>query len=388
METIEYRKLLSILDSQIEEAKKTAEEKARREALEQHLKLINHQIEQLETRRAEIERLGIQSNIDLPRILAQLAVEKETLDRQLLPPAQPKLPARMPPEDRAQMEALYEEIMRTPVESLEAAEAWAQFEVWAVRWRIVAEHVGEEVAYSDGFLKMCFARIRDRMAACKEQGPYIDALDRTAKADWPARLKASEERLHRAIEERRRMEEAERAVDLAVQDLTVQIKSFQDAGPGADDRALRHHVRNAAKYEHLRDDLAEMLLPVREKLGEEFAFLWKNGQPEPEEKPEEPRRMTNQEILTRIIRRLNSKKLIGAAHGPWDKIYQGFPEHDKGRAKECMEVLVKAGILRRKPSIIGPRISIEPKMLGYVEAAITGRPMGVSAVDEWCAKEA
>jgi hypothetical protein len=386
METLEYRKLIMMLDGQIADAKKAGEEKARREGLEQHLKLIKHQVESIETRKAELEKLGVKTPIDLGKVLAQLALEKETLEKQLVQPESPKPPARMSAEDRTEVETLYEEIMKMPVDQLEPDESWVQFEIWGIRWRIVAERVGEDVADGDGFLKMCFARIRERMAAVKEQGYFIEALERSSKGDWAVRLKVAEERLGKLIEERLHADEAERAAEQALQDVVTQMKLFKDAGPDANDRLLRHHARNAAKYEHLREELAEMLLPAREILGEEMAFLWKNGQ-EPEEKPAEPRKMTNQEIVTRILRRMNSKRLIGACHGPWDRIYHGFPEHDKGRAKDALDVLTKGGILRKKSTLIGFRVSIEPKMLHYVQAAIASRPMGISVVDEWCAKQ-
>lgn len=390
METLEYRKLLMMLDGQIEEAKKAAEEKARRETLEQHLKLVKHQIENIESRKAELERLGVQPPVDLSRVLAQLSAERDGLEKQLAGPEQPVVPKpspRMSTEDRALVEALYDDVMTTPSDGLTPDERWVQFEVWALRWRIVAERVGTEVADADGFLKMCFARIRERMAAAPEPGWHIDALEREQKADWVAQLRTSEERLLALVENRHRAEETERLSEQAIQEITMQVKVFLDAGLDANDRLLRHHVRSAAKYEHLREELAEILLPVREKLGEEFDFLWKNGQEEPEEKPAEPRRMTNQEIVSRILRRMHSKRLIGGCHGPWNRIYHGFPEHDKGRAKEALDILVKAEILRKKPTLIGPRISIEPKRMHFVEAAIAGRPMGLPAVDEWCAKQ-
>ena len=393
METLEFRKILELLDGQIAEGQKAAEEKARREALEQHLKLVKHQIETLAAKKTQIDKLGIRAAVDLGQVLAKLDAERLSLERQLLPPQEPTGPqgpkiARLSDTDRQVAEALYNEIMENWSDSLEPEERWIQYEIWSIRWRMIVDRAGSEVADADGFLRMLYARIRERMKKEPIEGRYIPALEKGRTEDWPALLAQSEANLTALIDARRKAEDAEQAAEKAIDEMIQQFLAFRKSPNPENERLLRHCVRAAAKTEPNRDYIAETLKPVRDLLQDEFSFLWKNGDETEDEPQSESRRIPNIEMVMRICRRLNSKRMIGACHAPADKIWRGFPEHDKGRAKEAVEVLVKAGVLRRKVSLIGDRISIEPKMLGKIEAAIAARPMGIPLVDEWCVKDA
>lgn len=386
METLEYRKLLTLLDAYIDDAKRIAEEKARREALEQHLKLVHHQIETITARKVQIDKLGISAPVDLAAILNRLDAEKTTLEKQLRrEPDAPKV-TRMSDADRKITEELYQEVMDIPVDQLEDEERWAQFEIWSIRWRIIADRVGNDIVNSDGFLKMCFARIRERMDAFPDGYRFITALDQEHAGEWPGRLKLQEAKLAKLLEIRRSEEEAGRIAEEALQALVLQVATFRNAQDDSNERMLRHAVRNAAKFEHLREEIAETITELRPKLEGEFGFLWNvtNGEDDPAPASQ---KLTNKDILSRICRRMFSKRLIGACHGPWDLIYKGFPEHDKGRAKEALELLAKAGILRKKSTLIGFRVSIEPKMMQQVEAAIEGRCTGITSLDLWCLSE-
>lgn len=391
METLEFRKILAMLDGQIEEAQKAADEKARREALEQHLKLVKHQIENIAARKAQIEKLGVRAAVDLDQVLAKLEAERASFEKQLQAPQEPQAPKvlRLSDADRQDAEALYDEIMKNWGESLEAEERWTQYEIWSTRWRMIVERAGPDIADADGFLKMVYARIRERMKKEPVAGWYIVALEKGKAADWAALLAAAETKLAGLIEARRKQEEAEVALEKSLDEMIHSLLVFRKDATPENERLLRHNVRAAARVDTNREYIADTLKPVRELLEDEFAFLWKNGhESEEEEAPAEPKRIANIEIVMRICRKLNSKKLIGASHAPADKLWKGFPEHDKGRAKEAVDVLVKAGVLRRKTSLIGDRVSLEPKMMGRVEAAIAARPMGIPLVDEWCAADA
>jgi hypothetical protein len=83
---------------------------------------------------------------------------------------------------------------------------------------------------------------------------------------------------------------------------------------------------------------------------------------------------------------MKSKCLIGASHGPLDLICKGFPEHDKGRVKEAMEVLTKAKIIRTKSTKIGVRVSIEPSMIPAADLLIENKKSGIPMVDLWCSE--
>lgn len=387
METLEYRKLLTLLDNCIEDAKRAADEKARREALEQHVKLIRHQIETVSARQAQIEKLGISVPVDVPAVLERLHAELGTLERQLQGEVGLPKTARMSEGDRALAQALYEEVMGVPVNQLELEERWTQFGIWSIRWRIIADRVGNDVVNGDGFLKMCFARIRERMQEFPEGFRFLPALDGERAGDWPGLLKIHEDKIAKLLEDRRRAEEAEQRLgdkaEEAIHALTLRVNEFRDLHDDPGERDLRHHVRNAAKFEHLREEVAEIVSEFRPILEKEFAFLWDGGD-QAEEVLQAPNKLTNQDVLSRLCRRMFSKRLIGACHGPWDRIYKGFPEHDKGRAKDGLELLARAGILRKKSTLIGFRVSIEPKMVPVVEALAQGKPSGITAVDLWC----
>jgi hypothetical protein len=150
------------------------------------------------------------------------------------------------------------------------------------------------------------------------------------------------------------------------------------ATPACSPTAIQHAVREIAKEKSLRDDLADLVLPFKPMLPE-FAFLWKEDD---EDKPE-ARHLTAREIMCRILSRMKSKALIGECHGPADKITKGFPDHDKGRAKEALDLLIKVGVVRHKGQQ-GGRVSIEPKWVQGAERFVAGETLGAKAVDDWC----
>lgn len=384
MDTLEYRRIITELDRQLDEAKKAAEKKQRKEELEQRIKLRSHWLSSFEAKRAEFQKYGLKPPIDLDAKITEINAEKADYERQLAdidaPPPVPQEPPKLSAADNAELLPLIDEVTKTPVGGMVHEERWTLFEIWSIRWRIIAERAGNELANTDSGLRMCFARIREKMKDPAHQaGWFIDALDKEAVGDWPLQLRTAQDKLAKLVEERKRAEAAEQAI----RDLTDHVAQFTQPGKNGDDRMLRHHARQAAKFEHLRDEVAEMLLPLRPKLEDEFAFLWDDGKGEEEKEPEQPKKLTNQEIVARILKRMKSKALIGECHGPADKICKGFPDHDKGRAKEAVELLCKAGVLRKKPTLIGARLSIEPKFVSTVDAVVWNKKTNIPALDEW-----
>ena len=117
-------------------------------------------------------------------------------------------------------------------------------------------------------------------------------------------------------------------------------------------------------------------------LGPEFAFLFENGKPEPEE-PKASRALSNAEIVSRILRRLKAKAMIGACHAPMEMVARGFAGHDYGRAEEALGIMVKAGLVRRRQTGIGYRVSLEPLMLTEIDLGISGGKTGLPGLDLW-----
>lgn len=383
METVEFRKLISQLDNCIEEGKRVEEAKAKREALQQHLALIKQQIQAVEARRAQIAKLNVASPVDIGQLLARLDTERIAIERQLQMTPAEILKPKMTEQDRVLADELYQEIMGVPDDRLEPEERWLQYTVWSCRWRQIAERAGNDVVNSDGFLKMCYARIRERMDA-SPGGGFIEALDRTVFGDWPLRQREAEDRLAFLIQARTNQAMAEFQAEQAIQSIAKYTEAYRIHPIGENLRQLKHAVRMAAKMVHLREEIADCVSNLRTHMGDEFAYLWKVDAGE-QDLPKTDR-LTPAEIVGRLSRRMFSKRLIGACHGPWDMIFKGFPEHDKGKAKEALEMLSKAGVLRKKTSGIGIRVSIEPKMMPAIESLIALKPSGIEPVDSWIAK--
>lgn len=77
-------------------------------------------------------------------------------------------------------------------------------------------------------------------------------------------------------------------------------------------------------------------------------------------------------VLRIILRKLFQKSKIGAAHTHEDNVYRGVPDHEKGVAKEAMDLLYREGWLRPKPTVADPHVSLEPERLPEIRALIAG----------------
>jgi hypothetical protein len=288
----------------------------------------------------------------------------------------------MAPPDHEELGRIIEEASNTVLDDMSFEERWSLYGIWACRWRILAVRVGQAVVDRERAFGKAFGIIRDRMKSEPYRGAYISALDPSADHDWLERLTVCEEMLKNAFETRIEKEKAQDAQEATLFELGAVMQKYHLPEDLEGMRLLKHHVRQAARYEHLRDEVADMAARYRSHLEPEFSFLWKKTD-EPEE-PETQRKLTNREIAARLLRKMKSKGLIGASHGPYDMLPKGFPAHDVGRAKETVDVLIRAGILRAKPTVIGQRVSIEPKMLGTVDDFQKGKPFGMHAADAWC----
>lgn len=382
MDTMEYRRLIERLDGQIDSLKKLAEDKARREAIEQAIKLRDYWIEGLEKRKAEFVKYGATPPPDLDAKIAEIRKER---DAQVLLFETKELAGALSVADALLLEALCEEIELTKLDPLAPEERWLLFEVWSIRWRIVASRLLEEAVNGDSRLKRPYALIREAMQAQKEQGWFIEALDKTKKyGDWESRLKTSQERLDRARLERQTESEKEEASEAAIWNLLAAVRNHAQSKNEETDRSLRHHLRQIGRFPHLREEGADIVGAFRADLEAEFGFLWAKDGKQEEDSPAPARKLTNRDIAERLLRRMKSKTLIGACHGPLERICTGFPDHDKGRAKEAMALLGISDVVRIKSSVIGQRVSIKAVMMPRVERFLAGSRMDIKAVDEWC----
>ena len=51
---------------------------------------------------------------------------------------------------------------------------------------------------------------------------------------------------------------------------------------------------------------------------------------------------------------------------------RGLPDHEKGLAKEAMDLLEREGLLLCKPTVAGAHVSLTPERAGEVKAIIAG----------------
>lgn len=384
MDTIEFNRLVGALDQQLSDIKKRDEERKKREELQQRLRLVEHWIEGLKKRLEDLTAIGAVPIVDVGSKLEELKAERDALARRL------SLKEDLAQED---IDELLKVISATEADlsHLSPPERWIHYEIWACRWRAVADRLVEEVVNRETVVRKCYAVIRESMDREGKHLSFIKALDKHETDDWEARIEVLTEELAKVAAgraaadearaaEARREKEREEAQDAAVWNLMEAVRSFKETRNEETERRLRHCLRQAAKFEHLREEAAEMARTHRNVLEPEFSFLWPREAPA-EEAPS--RKLANREIVARLVRRMKSKCLIGACHGPFDLVVKGFPDHDKGRSKEALELLSRAGVVRLRSTGIGLRVSIEPKMVPAAEKFLEGGQFGVEAVDAW-----
>lgn len=379
MDTLEYSHLLSSLDRQLERAKRETEAKAKREETEQRIKLIDRWVEGLEKKKAEFEKYQARPAEDIDSILEKLLTERQDLQAYL--EGRQGLHELSAPDYQA-MKALLAEIEQGVLPD-DRELCWWTFEMWAIRWRMAFDTLSEEAHESNNFMKLIYARIREAMKLHPGQW-FIRALDREAHEAWTHRLEECKTRFRKREEEIEKEAAEKNAADEAVVDLTEAFLAHQEAPDAETDRKLRHYVRNAAKYPHLRDEVAQIVAPLKEDLLSEFGFLWVQPTKVEEEAPS--RKLTNREIVARLLRRMKAKALIGGSHGPYEQMYKGFPEHDASRAREALDLLIRAGVVKSKPSGIGQRVAIKAPMIQRIDSFMNGEPLGIQEVDDWMAQ--
>ena len=77
-------------------------------------------------------------------------------------------------------------------------------------------------------------------------------------------------------------------------------------------------------------------------------------------------------VLRQMVRKLFKKGKIGASHTHEDNVYRGVPDHEKGIAKEAMELLYREGLLVPKRTLTDPHVSLSPDRTGEIRAIIAG----------------
>jgi hypothetical protein len=383
MDTMEYRRLVESLDGQIAHAKRDAERKRRKEEVQQKLALVDHWMEGLTTRKAELEKYGATPDVDIDGHLEKLRAERKEIERQL--ETVDTIQLDLTQEDLEELDRVIDEATETPYTE-EHAYAWALIETWALRWRVVVSRLTAEAQANSPVIRKSYATLRERIERSSGPARFITALDKTKTDDWPRRLTEAQARLGSEEEERKKREAQRAAAAETLAALENARQAYVNKPKRDEERRLRHAVREAAKYEWNRPEVGRAVRSQRNLLEPEFSFLWSNGKDEEDEAPKGP--MSNRDILSRMLRRMKSKSIIGGSHAPADAIWKGFPEDAKARAKDALDVLVSGGVVRSKRTGIGVRVSLEPKFVARVDAFVAGTDtMGAPEVEEWYAEK-
>jgi hypothetical protein len=77
-------------------------------------------------------------------------------------------------------------------------------------------------------------------------------------------------------------------------------------------------------------------------------------------------------VLRQMLKKLFKKGKIGASHTHEDNVYRGVADHDKGLAKEAMDLLYREGLLMPKPTTTDPHVSLRPDRTAEVRAIVAG----------------
>lgn len=251
---------------------------------------------------------------------------------------------------------------------------WAQLRIWAVRYRLLLGQTEAELGDAPEF-RAVYRAIRIRMAGVYPagRGRYIVALGRDESRDWTKELEDAKRAYQEILDRHARYTKT--------RGLLAEIESFLAGGDPRneeEERRLHHLVRDAARHENLRGELGDMLEPYRNILPSEFDFLW--GKPASSEEPQARERLSNYDILCRILRRLVQNGIIGERYCPLDMVTGGFEGADRGRAKEAVDLLVRDGILLAFKD--GTTVSVSPKWVFQIRRFLTGAPLGVES-DDW-----
>lgn len=199
--------------------------------------------------------------------------------------------------------------------------------------------------------------------------------------------------------ERRYQVERERAEELReeLRRLRRETAELRAARAGAERRVEELQTRSrdagqlhgAGRIEELERRLRkaekerEHLLRDRERVARQSqpdAHALPGTESEPAEPPAVPGRAAplsedlnpRRRILRQMLRKLFKKGKIGASHTHEDNVYRGVADHQKGIAKEAMDLLYREGFLMPKPTATDPHVSLAAERVAEIRAVIAG----------------
>lgn len=399
MELSEFESVLSELDAQIEGAKEKLERKAQREVLQKKLREAARRCSAIDSRIASLRQLGDEPGEHVLAFAARLRSEADAIRTELFsfdPEAAnkqavepPTLSEMIRPLDAAEKKALLDlmiEIEGVSLDKVPQAEKEPVVTSWAIRWRILADQFGRERTKADRDAQRCYGWI----SGAREKhipGIFIPALNKDTPGDWQAILAKTNLNLLMIRSEQIKKEEAEKEWDNTVMKLAdvmgvfPDFKVLQGAAESEEGRRFRHLLRELAKNESRRPELAELCRSYRNALEPEFSFLWKDENADDDPDCDPGKHLSNIEIVQRLLGRMIRKGIIGGRTAPTAMLLKGFPPHDLGRAKEAFDLLSKAEIIHQAKE--GNVASITADVCHVAKALVDGCKSRIAAVDEW-----
>jgi len=337
------------------------------------------------------------------------------LIKRLLQPAFVKDPTlRLPDEAWASVAAKF--ALDTPVMGLVLAEALGDRLGWDQEpqpgdWARLAEErplealwlgaLSEDKAVRKGFPKLAAAALRSFTASPACPTPSWDFMEilmdlqASSVRDFDQLLKAGDD-LDRRIEgERLRCEDLREELKRLRRE-NAELRAERAAADKRAAAAIDARARATVSADTARIEEAERKLRKAEKEAEHLRRELDRRDPEPEAAatPEErtPRatagsklvpaedplpsitedRNPRRRVLRQMLKKLFKKGKIGASHTHEDNVYRGVADHEKGVAKEAMDLLYREGLLMPKPTTTDPHVSLRPERTAEVRAIVAG----------------
>jgi hypothetical protein len=214
----------------------------------------------------------------------------------------------------------------------------------------------------------------DTTRALREAEKGLESAERRAESD--------REKLEELREEAKRLRRENGDLRAAKAAAERRAAAVQANGPAVSEEARRAEEleRRLRKAEKEREHLARELERLRRDESPETPAPSEDAAPAPEAPaPEAPPRYTASEdplprrrVLRQMLKKLFKKGKIGASHTHEDNVYRGVADHEKGIAKEAIDLMYREGLLVPKPTATDPHVSLSPERTAEVQAIIAG----------------
>lgn len=275
-------------------------------------------------------------------------------------------------------------VRERPLEALWMA---ALSETKAVRKELahIIEHCVENVRASPTWEPPSWEFVEGVLAVQAEAIRDLREAEKKAE-DAERRNEAERERLEELREELKRLRRENgglRGEKAQAERRAAELEArFRDEATADDARRAEELDRRLRKAEKEREHLSRELeriqasaaptsaqrAPAPEAVDEdEVSELPAHAQPSLSEDPNPRRR-----VLRQMLRKLVKKGKIGASHTHQDNVYRGVADHEKGIAKEAIDLLYREGLLVPKPTVTDPHVSLSPDRVPEVRAIIAG----------------